>query len=140
MPMYVMNDIHIETEDGLSAQIDYIVVTRKVTFLIECKNLIGNIDIDSEGNFNRNYELYGKHIKEKENSNDELIKNLKAFRLQRSREENIKPYFVFNDKQMMDLISKNPHSKDELQEVSGFGKLKAEKYGDGILKILKENK
>lgn len=296
MPMYVMHDIHIETDDGLSAQIDYIVVTRKVTFIIECKNLIGNIDIDSEGNFIRNFELNGRHIKEgiyspvtqnqrhleilrtirrdnKSNfltkmmfdkyfdenfksivvlanpktilnaryakkeikqmviradqlnsyikiinqqskqpasndkemkefagslfamhsanksdyarkyeeiienmkdsgesepevektpvektlaekpveksiekpvdindNNDELIKLLKAFRLEKSREENIKPYFIFNDKQMMDLLSKRPHSKEELQEVSGFGKVKAEKYGDRILKIIDENR
>jgi hypothetical protein len=58
-----MHDVHFEI-GGLSAQIDYIVVTRKVTFVIECKNLIGNIDIDSEGNFIRDYELNGKHIKE----------------------------------------------------------------------------
>lgn len=63
MPMYIMHDIHFEIGE-LSAQIDYIVVTRKVTFVIECKNLIGNIDIDRDGNFIRNYEFNGKHIKE----------------------------------------------------------------------------
>lgn len=41
---------------------------------------------------------------------------------------------------MMDLISKMPKSKEELQEISGFGKVKAEKYGDIILKILDENR
>lgn len=63
MPMYVMHDIYFEIGE-LSAQIDYIVVTRKVIFIIECKNLIGNIDIDSNGNFIRNYEINGRHIKE----------------------------------------------------------------------------
>ncbi|MBS5937919.1 nuclease-related domain-containing protein [Clostridium sp.] len=42
MPMYVLHDVTLEIDD-LSAQIDYIVVTRKRTFIIECKNLIGNI-------------------------------------------------------------------------------------------------
>lgn len=63
MPMYILHDIHLEV-DGLSAQIDYIVVTRKINFVIECKNLIGNIDIDGNGNFVRNYELYRKKVKE----------------------------------------------------------------------------
>lgn len=287
MPMYVMHDIHFEI-DGLSAQIDYIVVTRKITFLIECKNLIGNIEIDSNGNFIRSYELNGRNIKEgiyspitqnqrhleilkqlkresksnivlkmfvdkyfdekyksivvlanpktvlnaryakreikqmviradqlnnyikntyqeskqpalndkelkesaegllamhtpnksdyapkyeeiinsmadttkdslgkatieekkpvyirekeKENktlvNEDELIKNLKAFRLQKSREESIKPYYIFNDKQMMDLISKMPRTKEELQHVSGVGPIKSEKYGQDIIRIL----
>ena len=36
MPMYVLRDIHLET-DGLSAQIDFIVVTRKVTLLLNVR-------------------------------------------------------------------------------------------------------
>lgn len=299
MPIYIMHDIHFEI-DGLSAQIDFIVVTRKITFIIECKNLIGNIDIDSEGNFIRNYELFGKHVKEgiyspitqnqrhfeilkqikresKNNvltkilfdkyfdsfyrsivvlanpktmlnakyakkdvkekviradqlnkyikgiyeeskqpassdkemkaiaegllalhtpnksdyakkyediidnmkveietkpiidkktyikpsvikeeiieikpivtneklveakslvSDEELIKSLKAFRLEKSREEKIKPYFIFNDNQMMELISKRPKSKEDIINIYGFGPAKVEKYGEIILKIL----
>jgi superfamily II DNA helicase RecQ len=69
-------------------------------------------------------------------NHEDLITNLKSFRLQKSREENIKPYYIFNDKQMMDLIDRMPHCKDELQKVSGFGLVKAEKYGDSILHIL----
>lgn len=272
IPMYILRDIHLEIDD-LYAQIDFVVVTRKVIFIVECKNLIGNIDIDSEGNFIRNYTLNGRSIKEgiyspitqnqrhmevmrqikKDSKNvlykkmfdlffdenyksivvlanpktilnaryakkeikdkviradqlnryikeiceksksaafndkdmkafaegllalhspkksdyakkyeeiigsmgedkseteeiavydsslnqDGLINSLKAFRLQKSKEENIKPYFIFNDKQMMDLISKMPCSKEELQGVCGFGPVKSEKYGDAILEILR---
>ena len=50
--MYVLHDIYLEIGD-LSAQIDYIVVTRKLVFIIECKNLYGNIEIDNAGNFVR---------------------------------------------------------------------------------------
>lgn len=63
MDMYILHDIYLE-HDGLSAQIDYIVVTRKLIFIIECKNLIGNIEIDNQGNFIRTYELFGKKVKE----------------------------------------------------------------------------
>ena len=52
MDMYVLHDICLETGD-LSAQIDYIVVTRKLVYVIECKNLYGNIEIDNGGNFVR---------------------------------------------------------------------------------------
>ena len=285
MPMYILRDIHLETGD-LTAQIDFIVVTRKITFVIECKNLIGNIDIDREGNFIRNYELNGKLIREgiyspitqnqrhlevirqirkdtksnlltkmmfdkffhdtyksivvlanpktllnaryakmetkekviradqliqyikdvynksknqkrndgeikdwaeellklhtpnqsdyakkyeeivknacadneaaaerKQDSTREfntkkpienkaiideelLVQNLKAYRLEKCREENIKPYYIFNDKQMMDLIEKMPASKNDLIKVSGFGAVKVEKYGERILEIL----
>ena len=60
---YVLHDVTLEMDD-LSVQIDYIVVTRKRTFIIECKNLIGNIEIDSQGNFIRRYNFKGRYIKE----------------------------------------------------------------------------
>lgn len=62
--MIVLQDIYIETEDGRGAQIDFVVVTSKITFIIECKNLFGNIEIDSKGNFIRVIEYGGKKHKE----------------------------------------------------------------------------
>ncbi|NBG88134.1 HRDC domain-containing protein [Isachenkonia alkalipeptolytica] len=296
MPMYIMRDMYIEA-NGLSAQIDYIIVTRKINFVVECKNLIGDIDIDREGNFIRKYNLFGKPIKEgiyspvtqnerhlevirqkqmerkgnilekaifnkffdttfqslvvlanpksvlnvryankdikkqviradqlnryikdklakskeaphndknleqeakailsmhqkkefdyskyvmaaaktpaekperkvestpatkevakpnevskgkgkavtktfNKDSRTEIEEKLKAFRLQKSREEKIKPYYVFNNKQMEDLISKNPKDKKALLKVDGFGPKKVEKYGKEILGILITN-
>lgn len=258
--MYVLHDIYLEIGD-LTAQIDYIVVTRKLIFIIECKNLYGNIEIDNAGNFVRQFgssspkegiyspitqnqrhlrvlkeirkeskgnflskmvfeknfdenyksivvlanpktylnaryakkevkqqviradqlvtyikETNGsaktesmsekamlelanfyleKHVQEHSDyakryeemiaqhetasglSEAELVQKLKEFRLQQSRKENIKAYYIFNDAQMQDLIAKNPQNKEELQAVAGFGKVKAEKYGDAILSILK---
>ncbi len=67
------------------------------------------------------------------------IRTTKLFvELQKSREENIKAYYIFKDKQMIDLINKLPRSKEELKNVSGFGEVKTEKYGDMILKIINE--
>lgn len=286
--MYVLRDIYLEI-GGLSAQIDYIVITRKHIYVLECKNLIGNIEIDNRGNFIRNYELSGKRVREKmyspltqnqrhllvlkevrksnkgnfltklifeksfednyksvvvlanpktclndrfakkeikqqvihadqliayikdldnlkkdsnmsveemrelaqfyldhsqpnksdyvkkyeemmqavehlehldsiedaketvdliseentirESINDttdraELEKRLKDFRRGQSQRENVKPYFIFNNAQMNDLIDQKPQNKEELLKVSGFGKIKIEKYGDAIIEIL----
>ncbi|WP_425445868.1 NERD domain-containing protein [Dethiothermospora halolimnae] len=68
---------------------------------------------------------------------EELVNKLKKFRVERSRQEKIKPYFIFNNKQMEDLISEMPKNKEELIKVSGFGKIKAEKYGNDIINIVK---
>lgn len=278
--MYILQDICLEYGD-LSAQIDYIIITRKRTYIIECKNLIGDIEINSSGDFIRTYQMKGRKVKEgiyspitqnarhlqvlrelrkaskgnvitrmifdkyfdenyksivvlanpktvlnakyakkevkeqivrgdqlihkikemdklvtdamaekdmleianfylqnnkelrldyaekynqileklgnhvEENAStklvedvnsttgefvEKLIKELKAFRLEQSRKEKIKPYFIFNDAQMEDLIKKNPKTKDELCQVSGFGKVKAEKYGEQILAIIRANR
>lgn len=298
MDMYVLHDIYLEAGE-LSAQIDYIVITRNGIYILECKNLIGNIEIDNSGCFIRNYEFSGKKIKEgiyspvtqnqrhlqvikelrkssknnflsklafernfekiyrplvvlanpktylnaryarkeikeqviradqliavikkmdaankdysstnkemlelaqfflnhnqpnksdyarkyeeilaeiKQKSNadspiskntesepkhsacanmkksitenadkevnekkrEEQIGKLKKFRLEQARTEKIKPYYIFNDAQMNDLIAKCPANKEELLTVSGFGPVKTEKYGDSIIKILQE--
>jgi len=283
MPMYVLHDIYLES-DGLSAQIDYIVFTRSLSFVIECKNLVGDIEINNSGDFirtmeyggkkkkegiyspitqnqrhlqlmkkikmekkngvfqkfmtNRYFEDFNKSVvvlsnpktvlnakyakkdvksqviradqlvsyiketcknsKEFETSDDSmrewaqsyldlhiekehdyteryrsymlspdepvavaeqrqiqtivstsdsapveetnLFKALKAYRLMKSREENIKPYFIYNDNQLRDLISKMPQTKEELQSVAGFGPVKVEKYGGEILSIVEMNR
>lgn len=270
--MFILQDIYLEYND-LSAQIDYIIITRKRIYILECKNLIGDIEINSSGDFIRTYLLKGKRIKEGiyspitqnarhlqilkqlraaskgnifsrkifekyfdetyksivvlanpktvlnakyakkevkeqivradqlvqkikmldanitdmmsekemrdiadfflannkeerldyaekyqqilekytkteeeetsadvtvqvDNLDENIVKKLKAFRLEQSRKENIKPYYIFNDAQMQDLLKKNPKTKEELCQVSGFGQVKAEKYGAQIIAIL----
>lgn len=279
MDMYVLHDVFLEC-NGYSAQIDYILITRARVYVIECKNLIGNVEIDNQGNFVRRYELLGRKITEGiyspltqnqrhllvikelrkeaqknflarmlfEKSFDQMYQSLvvlanpktylnakyapksmksqviradqlvntlqkldaeieyrmkqeemkelaefflahhqpgksdyaakyeellqeskseteeqahkvletvqtnmedktddwyeecrrklKAFRMEQSRSEQIKPYYVFTDVQMEDLLCKKPATKDELQQVNGFGPKKTEKYGDAILKLL----
>lgn len=73
---------------------------------------------------------------EKQKDPDTLTKELKEFRLATSRAENLKPYFIFDNKQMEDLVAKRPKTIEELLAVHGFGPKKAEKYGAAILKIL----
>ncbi len=52
VPMFVLHDLYLEYE-GLSAQIDFLVITKKRYFVIECKNLYGNIAINNAGDFVR---------------------------------------------------------------------------------------
>jgi len=52
MAMYILQDIYLE-HNGLSSQIDFIAVTRKGIFVIECKNLYGDIKINDRGDFIR---------------------------------------------------------------------------------------
>ena len=68
---------------------------------------------------------------------DTLREKLKRFRLETSKRENIRAYFVFNNEEMESLIEKRPQSEKELLKVKGFGEKKVEKYGKEILSILK---
>lgn len=63
MPMIVLHDLYFKHGD-LSAQIDYLIVTRRRIFVVECKNLIGDIEINSSGDFIRTVNYNGRNKKE----------------------------------------------------------------------------
>ena len=63
IPMWVLHDIYLKGGD-LSAQIDYLIITRRCIFVVECKNLFGNVEIDSSGNFIRTVQYGKRFIKE----------------------------------------------------------------------------
>lgn len=61
IPMYVLHDLYLEHE-GLTAQIDFFIITRGHNFVIECKNLYGDIEINGNGDFIRTIS-YGRYKK-----------------------------------------------------------------------------
>ncbi len=63
MPMYVLQDLCLE-HNGLTAQLDYVIVTRGRTFILECKNLYGNIEINNAGDFIRTVKYGSRYEKE----------------------------------------------------------------------------
>ena len=63
MDMVVLHDIVMENGEQ-SAQIDFFVITEKLYFILECKNLIGDIEINRNGDFIRSFRVGGRTIKE----------------------------------------------------------------------------
>ena len=63
MPLLILHDLYLCKGD-LTAQIDYLVITRKKTFVIECKNLVGDIEINNNGDFIRTMKYGNKTVKE----------------------------------------------------------------------------
>ena len=64
MDLVVLHDLYINTQSGLSAQIDFLVIAPKCIYLIECKNLFGNIEINNSGDFIRTINYGKKYYKE----------------------------------------------------------------------------
>ena len=60
--LFVMRDINIEYGD-LKAQIDYVIITRAYCYFVECKNLVGNITVNSNGDFIREYFFNNRKIR-----------------------------------------------------------------------------
>lgn len=63
LPIIVLHDLHLEYE-GLSAQIDYLIITTKFCLVVECKNLFGNLEVNSRSEFIRELDFNGKRKKE----------------------------------------------------------------------------
>lgn len=59
IPMLILRDLCLQSED-LTAQIDFLIITRKCIFVIECKNLTGNIEVSGSGDFIRIPSRYTK--------------------------------------------------------------------------------
>ena len=76
-------------------------------------------------------------IKEEETPlNPELFKHLKDWRKSKSIDEGIKPYIIFSDATLIEIVNKLPKSKEELFKIRGVGEKKIIKYGDEILKLI----
>lgn len=69
-------------------------------------------------------------------ANEELFKKLKLWRKERAIKENIKPYIIFSDTTLIEIVNNMPQNKEELLELRGVGNKKIEKYGKEIIKLI----
>lgn len=70
---------------------------------------------------------------------NKLYKELKKYRLDKSKEEHCKAFLLYNDLQLKALVNAKPKTIEELKVINGFGAVKCEKYGQDIIKIVKKN-
>lgn len=78
IPMYVLHDLYL-THGDLSAQIDFLIITRKHIYVIECKNLYGDIEITSTGDFIRTFSF--GNFKKKEGIYSPITQNMRHLQL-----------------------------------------------------------
>lgn len=83
-------------------------------------------------------ELAKENVIQEPIENSELYKALKNYRLNKSKAEGVKAYFIYNNTQLEDIITKAPKSIEDLKKINGFGDVKCAKYGNDILQILEE--
>jgi len=61
---------------------------------------------------------------------------LRAWRLERARQDGVPPYVVFQDTVLRAIADAQPASLGELSQISGVGPAKLERYGDAVLALL----
>ncbi|MBW9150491.1 NERD domain-containing protein [Clostridium sp. CM028] len=114
-PFYALHNIRLGLGDGI-ADIDFLMITHQFCYIIKCKSLQGNIEIDSQGDFSR-------FVKKAEIV---LKKILKVYSLDKLP---VVSLTVFTNPKATD--------KQEFIAIKGFGEVKFEKYGEDIINIIK---
>ena len=71
-------------------------------------------------------------------ANTELYNTLKRWRDMMVGEENVAIYMVANQATLKEIAIYLPLTKKDLLQISGFGKAKADKYGDDIIEAVAE--
>lgn len=68
----------------------------------------------------------------------DLFQELKELRAQIAAEAGVPAYVVFSNHTLHDLCRRMPTSLDEMLDVSGIGRVKADRYGERFLKALND--
>ncbi len=84
MDLVVLHDLYLKTDSGLSAQIDFLVLSPKVFFVIECKNLFGSIEITNGGDFIRTFGKFKEGIYSPITQNERHLTVLKERRSEKN--------------------------------------------------------
>lgn len=73
---------------------------------------------------------------------DALFESLRQLRLAIAQDDDVAPYVVFSDATLTDMVQKIPTSPSAMQQISGVGQVKMERYGEvfieQILDFLKD--
>jgi len=79
-----------------------------------------------------------QRVKDDTVQNGGLLEQLKAERNRFARALGVPAYVVFTDAALYDMCRIMPKNTDELLTVSGVGKVKAQKYGESFLEIIRK--
>jgi len=69
---------------------------------------------------------------------EELFSILKDLRKKLSKQKDVPPFVIFQDPSLEDMAIQYPITIDELQNVSGVGAGKAQRYGEEFIEIIKK--
>ncbi len=65
-----------------------------------------------------------------------LFEELKAWRLQRARDDDVPAYVIFHDSTLAEIAEREPASEAELSIIAGIGPTKLERYGSEVVELI----
>ncbi|TYR73450.1 helicase [Rossellomorea vietnamensis] len=102
------------------------------------KEIVSIIQCHSTGNFSAKEPPTSVKaaVQPKKQSPEQVRSALTQLRTTRSKELNVKPYYVFTNNTLEMILEKKPVTMDELLKIDGIGPKKAEEFGQDIINIL----
>ncbi len=67
---------------------------------------------------------------------DTLWQQLRAWRLDEARRQELPPYVIFHDATLIEVARRRPASLSELADIPGIGRSKLDRYGAGVLAVI----
>ncbi len=67
-----------------------------------------------------------------------LFDALRVWRRERAAEQHVPPYVIFHDATLSAIARQRPASLDALAKISGVGQSKLKRYGDDVLKVVRQ--
>lgn len=130
----LINDFLSESKDEfpvlkLTEESQQVLFKNKKVQLQKVKELAKAVTVD---------EIESNYPEDKPDPNFELFDQLRSTRREQAEKENVPPYVIFSDASLMELATYLPHSNEELNQISGFGAFKIEKYGETFLSVIVE--
>ncbi|MFI3201791.1 MAG: NERD domain-containing protein [Eubacteriales bacterium] len=112
IPMMVIQDLYLEYED-LSAQIDFLIITRDKHFVVECKNMYGDVVVENTGDFIRKFGKDSRKIYSPITQCERHLQVIKAIRKESKRNIVLKHFFEknFENQYIPIVIMANPNGK-----------------------------
>lgn len=88
--------------------------------------------------FDENYQVQKSNTHIFNDKEKQLYESLRNLRLQLCREEGLKPYWIFGNSTLNDLVMLKPKTKEELIKIKGLGQKKVDWFGQDIINIMEE--
>ena len=67
-----------------------------------------------------------------------LFEALREWRREEARSQNVPPYVIFHDRTLAELATARPASIEAVGRLSGIGQAKLDRYGEGVLRVVRE--
>ena len=96
------------------------------------KNIDKNEVIKIEENSSQDSEFF------EVTTDKDLFEKLKQYRIKKAKEENVLSYMILNLTTLKEISGRYPLNEEQLKDISGVGPVKIEKYGQDIIKLVKE--